>query len=379
MAKLEQTVKKNPRKKNETNYYSLDAILAKNAVYNVVMGERSNGKTYATLKYGLEQFFVDGSQIALIRRWQEDIRGKRATEVFSALLENGEIERLSKGEYTGITYYSGKYFFCNYGDDGKPIYNQDDVFGFLFALSDTEHNKSITYPKVKTVLFDEFLTRGAYLKDEFVLFMNTLSTLIRRRTDVKIFMLGNTVNKYSPYFKEMGLKHISKQTQGTIDIYSYGEDSKLKVAVEYASSTESKKPNNFYFAFDNPKLSMITDGAWELDIYPHLPEKYEKGHIMLTYFIKFDGFIYQANIIDKDGDIFTYIHDKTTPIKNEDEDLVYSLEYSPKMNWQRSVYKPVNKIGKVIKSFFDMEKVFYQDNDVGDSINNYLNACRQIY
>ena len=123
MAKLEQTVKKNPRKKNETNHYSLDAILAKNAVYNVVMGERSNGKTYATLKYGLEQFFVDGSQIALIRRWQEDIRGKRATEVFSALLENGEIERLSKGEYTGITYYSGKYFFCNYGDDGKPIYN----------------------------------------------------------------------------------------------------------------------------------------------------------------------------------------------------------------------------------------------------------------
>ena len=379
MAKLEQTVKKNPRKKNETNYYSLDAILAKNAVYNVVMGERSNGKTYATLKYGLEQFFVDGSQIALIRRWQEDIRGKRATEVFSALLENGEIERLSKGEYTGITYYSGKYYLCNYGDDGKPVYNQEDVFGFLFALSDTEHNKSITYPKVKTVLFDEFLTRGAYLKDEFVLFMNTLSTLIRRRTDVKIFMLGNTVNKYSPYFKEMGLKHISKQVQGTIDIYSYGEDSKLKVAVEYASSTESKKPNNFYFAFDNPKLSMITDGAWELDIYPHLPEKYEKGHIMLTYFIKFDGFIYQANIIDKDGDIFTYIHDKTTPIKNEDEDLVYSLEYSPKMNWQRSVYKPVNKIGKVIKSFFDMEKVFYQDNDVGDSINNYLNACRQIY
>ena len=64
------------------------------------------------------------------------------------------------------------------------------------------------------------------------MFANVLSTIIRHRNDVKIFMLANTVNKYCPYFKEMGLKHITEMKQGSIDIYTYGS-SDLRVAVEY--------------------------------------------------------------------------------------------------------------------------------------------------
>ena len=76
--------------------------------------------------------------------------------------------------------------------------------------------------------------------------------------------------------------------------------------------------------------------------------------------------------------MFTYIHDKTSPIKNEDEDIVYSLEYSHKLNYSRSIFKPTHKAGKAIAWFFKADKVFYQDNSVGDAINNYLNACKNI-
>ena len=38
-------------KKEKSNYYSLDKILSKNAQYNLIFGERSNGKTYAVLNY----------------------------------------------------------------------------------------------------------------------------------------------------------------------------------------------------------------------------------------------------------------------------------------------------------------------------------------
>ena len=37
-------------------YYSLKKILSKNADYNLIIGERSNGKTYATLLYALKQY-----------------------------------------------------------------------------------------------------------------------------------------------------------------------------------------------------------------------------------------------------------------------------------------------------------------------------------
>ena len=60
-------------------------------------------------------------------------------------------------------------------------------FCYAFALSELEHDKSTAYPNVTTVLFDEFLSRKSYLPDEFVLFMNTLSTIIRERDNVKIY------------------------------------------------------------------------------------------------------------------------------------------------------------------------------------------------
>ena len=359
----------------DSKFYNLKSILKTNSTYNMIIGERSNGKTYATLKHGIEQYFKNGSQIAIIRRWQTDIRGNRASEVFKALLSNNEIYKISKGQYQGIHYYGGKYYLCNYGDNGKAIYNDNDVIAYPFSLSDTEHNKSISYPDIRMIIFDEFLTRQVYLPDEFILFMNTISTIVRERTDVKIFMLGNTVNKYSPYFEEMGLKNVKEQIQGTIDVYKYG-NSKLKVAVEYCKASGKSKENSFYFAFDNPKLEMIKTGAWELDIFPHCPIKYKPKDILFIYFIEFGGELFQCEIVNKDNNIFTFIHEKTTPLKNSSNDLIYSLDFNPQLNYNRNIYITPSEITKKVKSFFIMDKVYYQDNNVGNTIANYLKACK---
>jgi len=360
-------------KKN--HYYNLKKIKNKNAVYNVIFGERSNGKTYALLMEGLKVYWDSGGQMALVRRWKEDIIGKRAGGIFNALNENEEIERITNGEFTGIHYISGRFFLCNY-EKNKAIYNNDDCIGYTFALSDTEHNKSISFPEIKTIIFDEFLTKHIYLQDEFVLFMNTVSTIVRQRTDVKIYMLGNTVNKYSPYFQEMGLKHILKMDQGAIDVYKYGE-SKLTVAVEYCSSTKSKKENNFYFAFDNPKLKMITGGAWELDIYPHNPIKFKPKNIKFIYFILFNDGIYQCEIVSLDDISFTFIHIKTTELQNKEKDLIYSLDYIPKMNYNRNIYNPINKLQEKVLWYFKTDRIYFQDNTVGDAIHNYLKICNR--
>lgn len=358
-------------------FYSLNNILKTDSTYNMIIGERSNGKTYACLKYALEQYFENGGQFGIIRRWQEDIRGKRASSIWAGLIANNEVEKVSQGKYTGIHYFSGRFYLCNYDDNGKALYNDNDIIGHTFALTDMEHNKSISYPYIRTLIFDEFLTRGVVLPDEFVIFMNTISTVVRNRTDVEIFMLGNTVNKFSPYFTEMGLNHITKMKQGTIDVYSYGNNN-LRVAVEYCSQSGVTKENDFYFAFDNPKLQMITTGAWELDIYPHLPVKYKPKDVLLEYFIIFDEQIFQCNIIEVDNEMFTYIHEKTTPIKDDDNDIIYTLEYSHKFNYNRSIYKPKNQMQRRILYFFEHDLIYYQDNQVGDTVNNYLKISRGL-
>ena len=199
-----------------SKYYSLKKINSKNATYNVIFGERSNGKTYACLLQALTNYFIDGSQFAYIRRWSDDIAPKRMNNLFNAMLV--KMGKLSAGEFHAIVYRSGVFYLANYNKNGKIIYNDDDVIGYAFNLSASEHNKANSYPKITTIIFDEFLTNKYYLPDEFVLFMNTVSTIIRQRTNVKIYMLGNTVNKFCPYFGEMGLTNILNQEQGTIDV-----------------------------------------------------------------------------------------------------------------------------------------------------------------
>lgn len=359
-------------------YYNTSRIDKKNATYNVIIGERSNGKTYAVLKKGLTEYFKNRSQMAYVRRWKEDITGRRASQLFSGLIENSEVSKLSNNEFSGIHYYAGKWYLCNYDDKGKAIYSDSDVIAYSFALSDSEHDKSTSFPSIRTIIFDEFLTNRTYLNDEFVLFMNVVSTIVRRREDVKIYMLGNTVNKYAPYFNEMGLTNVTKMVQGSIDIYRYG-NSKLTVAVEYCATQETEnKQSSKYFAFNNPKLEMITGGAWELNIYPHLPHKYLPKNVLFTYFIEFSEDLFQCEIVDLDGVYFTHIHRKTTPIKNPDSDLIYTLDYNPKLNYNRNIYKPISKLQERIRWFFDTSRVFYQSNDVGDAVNNYLKICRRL-
>lgn len=353
-------------------YYSLKKILAENADYNIIIGERSNGKTYATLEYILTDYIKNGAEGAYIRRWKDDIQGKRADTVFNSLCENGTVSKLTDNNFDTVIFSRGAWHLAKYDNETKRMKADKNPFCYAFALSDIEHDKSTSYPKIKNIVFDEFLTRRYYLPDEFIIFMNVLSTIIRDRENIKIFMLGNTVNKYCPYFDEMGLNNIETMEQGSIDVYSFGND--LKIAVEYCNETKSKKSNK-YFAFNNPRLNMITKGKWELAIYPHLPQGYKikPNSIIFTFIIAFNNKMVGCDVVNQNDDIFLFIRPKTTEIKSGD--LVYTMDYTPYMNVRKTFLNPIDRIDNKIKSFFTCNRVFYQSNDLGELVHNYLIAC----
>lgn len=358
-------------------YYSLKNILAKKAQYNVIIGERSNGKTYALLEYGLKKFCQKGETMAIIRRWKEDFRGKRGKVMFDALVSNGLIEKYTGGQFSGVAYYNGQWFLSYIDEKTNTVIKDATPFCYGFSLNDMEHDKSTSYPTVTTIVFDEFLTRSYYIPDEFVIFMNVLSTIIRQRNNVTIFMLGNTVNKFCPYFDEMGLTHITKMKQGTIDVYQYG-DSNLRVAVEYCANIKKSKSSDVYFAFNNPKLQMIKNGSWELGLYNHLMIKYKPSDIQLYFFIYFDGKLIQGEVITKSNDMFVFCHRKTTPLKEKSTDIIYSYEASIKPNHRLSFTYPIDKIDSTILQLYRTGKFFYQSNDVGEIVNNYLKNVKAV-
>ena len=359
------------------DWYSYDAIDKFVCQYNMIIGERSNGKTYGALKKILDNFWKKQEKGAYIRRYKEDYRGKRGDSLFESLEKDGYIKELTDNIYDGVKYQSGRWYLSKFDEKTQKKISGDEPFCYGFSLSDMEHDKSTSYPEVTTIVFDEFLTRGFYLPNEFVLFMNTLSTIIRHRNNVTIYMLGNTVNKFSPYFTEMGLKHVSQMQKGDIDVYTYGS-SKLKVAVEYCASPKKEgKKSDVYFAFDNPSLQLITGGAWEIDLYPHCPVEYERKNIEFVFFMKFDDSLLQGEVVVLDNNNFIFIHRKSTPIKDENDDLIFSLEYDPRPNFVRAFDKSTLKCVQIIRKYFHNDKVFYQDNEVGEVVRNFLQESKR--
>lgn len=354
-------------------YYTTQQIDKTGAKYRIIVSERSDGKTYAVKLKSLETYHKTGKQLAYIRRWDEDITGRRASTLYDDIVSNGEIERITNGKYNNVVYKSRMWYLAFVADNGQRTVDEKP-FCYGFSISAMTHDKSTSYPNVTTICFDEFIDRRGYLPDEFTLFSNVLSTIIRDRDDVTIYMLGNTVNKFCPYFAEMGLKNIKKQQQGTIDLYHYG-DSGLTVAVEYSAGRGKEgKPSDVYFAFNNPKLKMITTGAWEINVYPRSPHKIKPKNILFSYYINYDFEWVQCDIVSIEGDYYTHIHPCSEP-KDKSDKVIFSPEFSANPRHYRILTQARTPLQRKILEFYQRDKIFYSDNDTGELIRNYLIWC----
>lgn len=375
-------------------YYHIEELEKKypDCQYYMVLGEKSNGKTYSILNKILETYGKTGKQGCVIRRWDTDFKGQTGRSMFNSFVENNKVREYTNDRFDSVIYYAGAWTLTRHEEDGS-VTKDDQPFCYGFSLNTVEHMNGSSYPNITTILFDEFMSRRGYLPDEFVLFQVALSNIIRRRTDVKIYMMGNTVNKSCPYFREMGLNHIDSMKQGDTALYTYGA-SKLQVAVEYAGTAIKKgaKPSDVYFAFDNPALNMITQGAWEMKVYPHRPIEFDQSDIKFTYFIVFEGQVLQCEIVMKDHYNFTYVHPKTSRYSYDDKktqleqifrkpekELIFTQEANPLFNVSRKINQGMNKrkiVGKIL-DYYNNEKIFYSDNSTGEIMRNYIMWCKR--
>ena len=360
--------------------------------YYMMLSSRSDGKTFSVLEMMLYLKINYGYSGAIIRRWDDDLKPKTASEIVKNLIGLNEItydrtkgkynnivEEISQGEWNSIRYISRKFYLAKIFEDGKEDIIDTQPLFYTFAISMEEHYKMTSYPDVMITLFDEFITRNSYLEDEAISYFNIISTIIRHRDNVINFLCANTISLYCPYFKEMGITKIKKMECGDIDTYEYNDkqgNALMHLRIEYIKSIDKKyKKSNKYFAFNNPKLRMIDEGKFELRMYPHLMDKYERKDVKYIYFIVFDDEIMQCEIVFLPDKTFTFIHRKTTPIRLESSTIVFSTEFNADFHYRRKLTRPIDDIGKKIASYYARDLVFYQDNEVGNIIENYLEFC----
>lgn len=382
--KFKNPFRKKEEKRGETTeikplqqYYDRTAIDATEAPYRLIIGQRSNGKTYSVLKTIIEQYLTEGKRSAYIRRYAEEIMPKNCQLLFSQPSLIQMILDLSGGEYNGTFYRANCFYFAYYDEDGIKQRQDQIPFCITRAINTWETTKGQDAGELHLICFDEFMTRTGYLSDEFVKFCNLLSSLIRDRKNVVIYMLANSVNKYCPYFKEMGLQDVDKMEQGEIRVYTYNS-SDLKVAVEYCAQVEAtKKTGSKYFAFENAQLAMITSGAWEVKLYPRCPYPLYPDDVWKVFYIKFGDQMLRGDIIRPKSkanrcDMFIFFHRQTKDIEIGDKDILYSNEFMTSRYHVRFIKDCPTELHKIIKDLILKNSMCFSDNEVGEICRNWL-------
>lgn len=370
-----------PAKEAPDLYYNIAPIDATGAIYRLIVGQRSNGKTYSVCKHIVEDYFNEGKRGAYIRRYEESITPKNLQTLFNPHLQL--IWELSGHKWNSIFYRAKEFHLCAIDSEGKIIAKDDTAFCITAAINTSENTKGEDRGEVHTIVFDEFMTRSGYLNNEFVRFMNLLSTLIRDRESAVVYMLANTVNKYCPYFAEMGLKNIDKLTQGEIAVYTYGS-SDLTVAVELCDEVQATKQTaSKYFAFDNPQLQMITRGAWEFQIYPRAPYKILPEDIVLKFYIQFSEQLLACEVVHSTlkqycNDVFIFVHPQTKDISIDDSTIMYVSDFSSCRMHVRFLKDQPTDGHKLIYSLIQRKAVCFSDNDTGEVFRNWLQEMQGV-
>lgn len=176
------------------NWYTPNEMLTYNCLFNFVVGDRGGGKSFGVLKFCVDRFKKTGEQFIYLRRYDTELQ-ESLPKVFNSLKKEGYYP---KDELK----VSGNNLYC----DGK-------IMGYGVPLSTSMKKKSIPYPHVKWIIFEEFMVDGRSSRyigpgesevDLFLNFYESVARLRDKKDEVRVIFIANAfsmVNIYFTFFK----------------------------------------------------------------------------------------------------------------------------------------------------------------------------------
>lgn len=182
-------------------FYNYDKLYSYNGVFNFLCGARGLGKTYGAKKKAVEDFIKNGNQFILVRRYKEEL-AKTKDSFFADLEANGGFP----GYDFRVNGFKAEMAPEETRDEKKRKW---ETAGYFIPLSVAQSVKGVSYPRVKTIIFDEFIIEKGhtqYLPNEAIVFTNFYSTVDRYQDKTKVFFLANSVSIMNPYFIHYDIK-----------------------------------------------------------------------------------------------------------------------------------------------------------------------------
>lgn len=181
---------------DESLYYRLGPVLSRNAVYNFIVGGRGIGKTFSAKEWGISDYIKNGNQFIYLRRYNTELK---TTHTWFADLA------WKFPEY-GFRVNGGTAEMTRTPHEKKPTW---EIIGFFVALSNAQNKKSVAYPRVTKIIFDEFIIEKGviqYLPNEARQMLDFYSTVDRYKDKTRVLFLANSVSIMNPYFMEYNIE-----------------------------------------------------------------------------------------------------------------------------------------------------------------------------
>lgn len=163
----------------------------------MVLSNRGGGKTFHMTRWAIDDFLKNGKECVWVRRYSTELRNPNG---------NGILEG---DKFFSAVKHEGLYPDVKLEVKGNIGYINDKPAITFVALSTSRQLKSMNFPFVNKIIFDEFIMgKGQlpYLKNEVEVFLDLYETVARMRDDVRAVLMANAVTVVNPYFEFFKIK-----------------------------------------------------------------------------------------------------------------------------------------------------------------------------
>lgn len=164
-------------------YYNNSELLSHNALFNWLNGMRSHGKTFSFKEWCIRDFLKRGNEFVWLRRYKEETKN---------VITSFDTDIIKENKFPGV----------KFSTDGKTFFINKKKAGYFLTLSMSQYYKSMAFPNVNKIIFDEYLitdSKITYLPNEAYTFLELYSTISRTR-DCRAFFIANNASVRNPYF-----------------------------------------------------------------------------------------------------------------------------------------------------------------------------------
>lgn len=257
--------------------------------YIAIIGGKGTGKTYGCIDYAIKDYFKNNSKrpFVYVRRYDKTFTPSICGNLVN--IHRQDIINLSMGKYNKADLRGKIYSLYNETlmQTGLKQKRNVDIIAYCRSLNNVETETGDDKGDISCIVYDEFLTRGCELRDEFLKLQILHNNCTRNRTDrfIPMFLLGNTVSKDSEVAEQFGIRmrdikrglNVFRNSQGKVRIVLYYTD-------ETSKNVESAE--TYYDRFENSRINMITHGDWVLGSYRIAPREmlYKRGFTAKLYY-----------------------------------------------------------------------------------------------